>query len=231
MNDQGISFFEIVTGSGTVGIIYWLFLFFLTIIGFILGIASIISSATSTDTDRRLPLALKLLLCCIAATLFTGTAGMVSGYGETFAMLGTTTGAAKAQALQLATSIARLNLTFAVIVSVLQGSCAAVSLFVMNMKREDTLSELIARVKEIPILMYIVIVMLCQSIWAYYYLFCSIEKILTLKPDMIMPGIVGMEFSTVLNICMIAAVTGLGALFMLFCMMLKNRISSTRNCS
>ena len=231
MNGQEISFFEIVAGSGAVGIIYWGFLFFLTAFGFILGVASIISSAVYTDTDGRFPLALKLLLCCIAATLFTGTAGMVSGYGETFAMLGTTTGAAKAQALQLATSIARLNLTFAVIVSVLQGSCAAVSLFVMNMKRENTLAELSTKMKKIPILMYIVIVMLCQSIWAYYYLFRSIERIVILKPDMILPGIAGMEFRTVLSICMIVAVTGLCALFMLFCMMLKNRISQGRDLS
>lgn len=207
---------QIIINSGQVGIVIWFWLFVFTILGVILGMSSIVKS-TSLKEDKH-PLGCKLLIWCIVATLLTGAMATITGYGDTFAGLCSATGAEKAAMLHLSMHQSRVSFYFAMISAFIQLSFLIISHFILHLKlKKLSISHLspIDIIKNIPILVYGVILISLPLVAGVVYTLWGIEKMVLLKPGDSAPMILGMDFLTMMNICFISGCIGLILLFVL----------------
>ena len=210
------SFFQIIANSGGIGIFIWLWLFIFSLIGLMLGINSVVFSIGVKR--NKYPLALKLLLCNIAATLFTGAMGTVTGYVDTFACLASTTGAEKAAILHLSMSQSRVSFYFALGAAFMQLFFLLVSVFLFNSKL-NKLSifhlSLIESIKKIPFLIYLVTLTFITLAIGVACSLWGIEKIVILKPGDNLPEILGMKFTLLMNFIFISGCIGVILLLIL----------------
>ncbi len=222
MNESHISFFEVVIGSGTVGIIIWMWLFILTLAGLILGVISILTS--SSIKTNKYPVALKLLFCCMAAILSAGAHGTIVGYVDTFAQLATTTGSDKATILELSFQISHYNIKFAIIAVFIQLILAGISFWIIE-QRSKKLSlpalSLVEKIKKIPVLLYLLIFALLLSIFGNSCAFWGIKEMLQLSCDQCMPLLLGLNFGLIMKICLISSIIGIILLIILLITSLK----------
>ena len=210
MNNYNVSFFQVVLESGPIGIIVWMTIFILAFAGLILGLISIVTALGINK--NKYPIALKLLFCTSVATLLTGAHGTITGYVDSFARLATTCGAAKAAALELCIKYANYNLKFALCAVTAQLILAGISLWIIENRSKNlsfsTLSPL-KRIKQAPILNYLLVCVLIPTLLGCCGAFWGIEKIVTLKPDETIPTLLGLDYILLMRICLTSACMGI----------------------
>lgn len=207
---------QIIMNSGPVGIVLWFWLFIFSILGIILGMSSIVKS-TSSEEDKH-PITFKLLIWCIVATLLTGAMATINGYGDTFAGLCSATGAQKAAMLHLSMHQSRVSFYFAMISAFIQLNFLIISQIILHLKlKKLSIPHLspIDIIKNIPILVYGVILISFPLAAGVVCTLWGIEKMVLLKPGDGVPMILGMDVMTMLNICFISGCLGLILLFVL----------------
>jgi hypothetical protein len=204
---------DIILNSGIVGVVIWFFIFGVSLVSFLIGVLAIIQSMN--DNQKRHPLALKLLISFLVATLLLGALGTVTGYIDTFAGLASATGAAKAQLLQLSLEQSLYNLYVSLISGFIQLIFIITSWIIINSKSEQPING------KIPILMFPIVLVSIPVLAGVCYSFIAIEKGVMLKPGEHLPQIMGIEFAQMLNICYISGFVGV---FLLFVFLIKTII-------
>ena len=212
------SFFQIVANSGSIGIMIWLWIFIFSILGIVAGTFSVVNSAAYKT--GKYPLALKLLICCIVATLFTGVMGTITGYVDSFAGLATATGSEKASMLRLSLSQSRVSFYFALGAAFLQSIIAGISWGIIQSKS--------GKIRNIPILTYFLIMISIPVGTGIYFCLWGIEKIVQLKPDEQLPICLGMEFSILMKLCFFSGILGIVLTFLLLIQTTINHLKVTK---
>lgn len=201
-----VSFFDIVAGSGGIGIMLWLWIFALSFAGGIVGIFAV--AGAFKIKENKYPLALKFLFCISIATLMAGVQGTITGYVDSFAKLGTSTGSAKAQALELSMSMANMSIKFALISVFIQAVFGIIALSIIE-KRAKEISiaglSIRARLSSVPLNVYIALFFAGLGISGGCFSLGSIQQILLLKPGEVMPNVMGIDYALFLKICSLSS--------------------------
>ena len=227
MDNSGMSFLDIITHSGVIGILIWSLLFILSLIGIILGILAIVS-ATRTKTDKY-PIAFKLLICCIVATILAGIAGTVIGYVDSFPGLASARGTSKAQMLRSCMRQSRICFQAALFSGLVQLILFVISWMITHIKFKQLSIphlSLLEQIKKIQILVYAVVLTFIPVAMGVYYSLWGIEEIVLLKHDEILPTVLGMKFAMMLKICFASGCLGL---ILLFLFLIKTFITHYKN--
>ena len=195
-----LSFFDIVANSGFVGIMVWLWIFVLTFAGIGTGTFAILGGMDVKE--NRYPLPLKILFYLSIATLMAGAQGTITGYVDSFAMLGTTTGAAKAAAMELCLSQSRTSLKFALGAVALQIIFEIITLCYIEARAKKLSIEGLSfreRLRNIPITVLIAIPFAILAILGASHTLGLVEQILQLKPGETIPEVMGMNYAVFLK--------------------------------
>ena len=208
MNKYHITFWDVVSNSGSIGMLMWFFIFIFSATGLVLGFSSVISSLKVKK--EQYPIAFKLLICCMFATLLFGMQGTLTEYVDSFAKLGTTTGAAKAEAFELSTICAEMNMIFVLYATLIQIFCVVASLVVIE-KRAIELSLDGLRIKnqliKISYIVYITVALMPPVIFGVYSAVRGIKMIITQKPDGPLPTIAGFVLPSILQFSLICSLS------------------------
>ncbi len=206
MNGSEITLMDVILGGSYICKLHWLLVALLTCAGISLGVAAIMSS--TIFTGDKFPLAVKILFCCVVATILAGISGTIIGYVECFSSLATSTGSSKAQMMKLSMKLARMIFHASLLSATIQTILLAVSLFIMQKNSEMTsnmgLSPMLYFTKLSPVIyaaalnFLLLIGFACFSIW-------SIETIILHRPGDPLPSVFGLDFRSITLAGMICA--------------------------
>ena len=134
-----MTFFEVVTNSGVIGLIIWIVVFTMWPVGIALGIISII--AASYRKKQQLPLSFKILIIIFVMYLFIGCMGAIWTSIISSGAIEITTGSEKATMLALSISNSLYILSFSLLGTIPFLLSIAVSIHILHFKEFPMSSE------------------------------------------------------------------------------------------
>ncbi len=216
-----ILYLETLSNGGFINIFLFLLLCIISIIGFTLGIFSILKSKLEQE---KLPLEFKLSTCFIILTIIIGVMSLTTGFVDGFASLATSSNRTKADLLKMTINIAFGGLLLACLSAFIQFILLSISCIIIQ-SREKSPINLINKIISLPKTIILITPLILIGVGIPIY---QIYDIVTLKPDETPSLLLGMEATNILYICFIASIIGLISIFVYFLSSIINKIKNLK---